>query len=71
MGKKRTRKKYVSAGAHSNVSAGNKFNLWSAVDRALFKVKARAAGKRICESIPNPDKSNTKARFIKVCHSGR
>lgn len=71
MGKKRSRKKYVSAGAHSNVSAANKFNLWGPADRALFKVKARAAGKRTCETIPNPDKSNTKARFIRVCQNAR
>lgn len=68
MGKKRTRKKYVSSGSRSNVATKNKFDVWTVLDRALFKAEARAKGKRVCETIANPDKSNTKARFIRVCY---
>lgn len=70
MGKKVKRKKYSSKGERPNVSNANSFNLWSLLDRALFKAKARAAGKRVCETIPNPDKSKTNARFIRVCKNG-
>lgn len=70
MGRKRIRKKYTSSGSRQNVATKNKFDTWSVLDRALFKAKARAAGKRVCETIPNPDKTNTKARFIRVCVNG-
>lgn len=70
MGKKRTRKKYTSSGSRNNVATKNKFDTWDAFDRALFKAKALAAGKRVCFTIPNPDKTNTKARFIRVCRNG-
>lgn len=70
MGKKRIRKSYQSAGKHSNVSAKHNFDVWSKIERELFKIKARAKGKRVCETIPNPDKNNTKARFIRVCTNG-
>ena len=66
MGKKRLRKKMTSKGQRRNVAT--KFDLWSPIDRALFKIEALAKGKRVCETIPNPDKTNTKARFIRVCH---
>ena len=71
MGKKRKRSKTTSKGERRNVSAANTFDTWGVIDRAIFKVKALAAGKRVCFTIPNPDKSNTKARFIRVCHNGR
>lgn len=70
MGKKVKRKKYTSKGERSNVSAKHKFDLWSPIEREIFKVRALAAGKRVCETIPNPDKTNTKARFIRVCRNG-
>ncbi len=70
MGKKVKRKKYVSKGERRNVSKANSFDTWSLIERALFKAEARAAGKRVCETIPNPDKTNTKARFIRVCVNG-
>lgn len=70
MGRKRIRKKYTSSGSRQNVATKNKFDTWSVLDRELFKAKARAAGKRVCETIPNPDKTNTKARFIRVCVNG-
>lgn len=70
MGKKVKRKKYTSKGERRNVSKANSFNLWSPLERAIFKVKALAAGKRVCETVPNPDKTNTKARFIRVCKNG-
>lgn len=68
MGRKKLRKKYVSAGSRRNVAT--KFDTWDTIDRALFKAKALAAGKRVCFTIPNPDKANTKARFIRVCQNG-
>ena len=71
MGKKRIRKKKTSSGVHSNVATNNKFDTWSVIDRALFKIQALAKGKRVCFTIPNPDKNNTKARFIRVCQNGR
>ncbi len=70
MGKKRKRSKQTSKGERRNVSAQNTFDLWSPLDRIIFKAKALAKGKRICETIPNPDKTNTKARFIRVCRNG-
>jgi hypothetical protein len=69
LGKKRLRKKTVSKGTRKNVS--QKFNVWDALDRAIFKAEARAKGKRTCETIANPDTTNTKARFIKVCRNGK
>ena len=67
MGKKRIRKSYKSAGLHSNVSGKHKYDLWSPADRAIFKVRAKKQGKRVCYTVPNPDKNNTKERFIRVC----
>ena len=69
MGKKRLRKKVTSKGERKNVA--KKLDLWSPLERALFKVEARRKGKRVCETIPNPDKSNTKERFIRVCTDGK
>ena len=70
MGKKKIRKKYTSSGLQKNVATKNKFDTWDILDRALFKAKALAAGKRVCYTIPNPDKKATNARFIRVCHNG-
>lgn len=69
MGKKRTRKKVTSRGLRKNVAT--KLNLWSPLERALFKVEARNKGKRVCETVRNPDKNNTKERFIRVCTNGK
>jgi hypothetical protein len=71
LGKKRSRKTYKSKGLYSNVANKHKFDIWSSLDRALFKAEALAAGKKVCYTIPNPDKENTKARFIKVCVNGK
>lgn len=70
MGRKRLRKKMTSKGERKNVATKNKFDVWSPLQRALFKAEARAKGKRVCETIPNPDKSQTNARFIRVCTNG-
>lgn len=70
MGKKRLRGKYISKGSRRNVATKNCFDTWTILDRAIFKAKALAAGKRVMETIPNPDKENTKARFIRVCING-
>lgn len=71
MGKKRLRKKTTSKGLYKSVANKHKFDLWSPLERALFKVEARNKGKRVCETIPNPDKNNTKERFIRVCTNGK
>lgn len=65
MGKKRCRKKYTSKGSRNNVATMPSH--WDAIDRALFKVRALAKKKRVCFTIPNPDKKCTNARFIRVC----
>lgn len=70
MGKKKVRKNYTSTGARNNVATKNKFDIWSVLERELFKARARAKGKRVCETIPNPDKTCTNARFIRICHNG-
>lgn len=70
MGKKVKRKSQTSKGERRNVSATNTYDTWGIIDRAIFKAKALAAGKRVCFTIPNPDKTNTKARFIRVCRNG-
>jgi hypothetical protein len=70
LGKKKIRKKYSSSGSRKNVSNKHNFNMHSVLDRAIFKAEAKAKGKRVCETIPNPDKSNTKERFIRVCTNG-
>ena len=69
MGKKVKRKKYISKGERRSVA--DTPDTWSPTQRELFKVKALAMGKRVCFTIPNPDKTNTKARFIRVCQNGR
>lgn len=70
MGKKRLRKKYISKASRQNVANKHKIDTWDVLDRALFKARALAKGKRVVETIPNPDKENTKARFIKVRMNG-
>ncbi len=70
MGKKRLRKKYTSKGSMKTVANKHSFDIWSPVDRALFKAKALAAGKRVVNTIPNPNKEDTRARFIKVSTNG-
>lgn len=70
MGKKRLRKKSTSQGQRKNVANKHKFDLWTSIDRALFKAEALAKGKRVCYTVPNPDRENTKARFIRVCVNG-
>lgn len=72
MGKrKKIRSKRTSNGERKNIATKHKFDLYSPAERALFKLEAKSAGKRTCETIPNPDKSNTKERFIRVCTNGR
>jgi len=70
MGKKRLRKNYRSKGQRKSVATANCFDVWTSLDRALFKAEALAKGKRVMVTIPNPDKENTKARFIRVRLNG-
>jgi len=69
LGKKKLRSKTSSKGERRNVAGS--FQYWSVLDRALFKAKAQAAGKRVCHTIANPDKSATNMPFIRVCSSGK
>lgn len=71
MGKKRLRSKTVSKGQRPNVSKKNKINVWSLAQKAIFKAEARAKGKRVCETIANPDKSDKSRLFIRVCTAGK
>lgn len=66
MAKVRTRSKYISKGQRKNVSNKNKFDIHDSFEKALFKLKAIRKKKPVYETIPNPDKSNTKERFIRV-----
>lgn len=63
MGKKRCRKSYISKGQRRSVATKTPR---SAIDKALDKVIARRKGKKVFDTIPNPDKRNTKERFIRV-----
>lgn len=69
MGKKRCRKTYRSKGERNNVANGIKPH-WDIIDRAIFKARAVAKKKRVYDTIPNPDKKQTNARFIRVLISG-
>ncbi len=69
MGKKRTRSKKVSQGSRKNVAFTP--NTWSLAHRLIFKAEARKAGKRVCETIRNPDKTNESALYIRVCTQGK
>lgn len=71
MGKKRLRKKTVSKGQRPNVSKKNKVDAWSYIERLIFKAEAKAKGKRVCETIANPDKRDTSRLFIRVCTQGK
>lgn len=68
MGKKRLRKATRSKGERRNC-APISMN-WSILEKELFKIEARNKKKRVCETIPNPDKSCTNMRFIRVCSNG-
>lgn len=63
MANKKKRTKYVSKGERTNVA--NTFPK-TEQDKVLGKLKAKLRGKPVKESIPNPDKSQTNKRFIRV-----
>lgn len=69
MGKKRLRKKTVSKGLRASVAKMPSH--WSFAQKAIFKAEARAKGKRVCETIANPDKSDKSRLFIRVCTAGK
>lgn len=71
LGKKKLRKKLSSKGQRPNVSKKTKVTYWSVAERLIFKAEARAQGKRVCETIANPDKSDTSRLFIRVCTQGK
>ena len=68
MAKKRERSKYTSKGERQSVSQKtlNAMRADRASDRVMDQLKAFRKNKRVMVTIPNPDKSNTKERFIKV-----
>lgn len=74
MGKKRTRAKQVSKGiTHQNPKCmGNKISKdlrreWNQSDaRVNAQLTAFLKGKNVMLTVPNPDKNNTKERFIRV-----
>lgn len=68
LAKVRTRKKYISKGQRKNVA--DKFDIHTAVDKAMFKLDALRKKKKVYNTIPNPDKANTKERFIRVLIGG-
>lgn len=68
MGKKRIRKSVRSKGQRRNVAT--KVDTWSFIDKELFKIRAKAKKKRVCETIPNPNKEETNRLFIRVCTNG-
>lgn len=74
MGKKRTRAKQVSKGiTHQNPNRmGRRIAKeirkdWNGSGAQInAKVKAFMEGKNVMLTVPNPDKNNTKERFIRV-----
>lgn len=69
MGKKKTRSKYTSKGAHSAVSrsiinACRKDR--RAIDRVINQLEAWSKGRRTMITIENPNKNETNKRFIRV-----
>jgi hypothetical protein len=63
MGKKRTRKKYVSKGLR--VSHNGRIHADSA-QRLAFKIAAWEKGQPVKLTVPNPNKSETNKPFIRV-----
>ena len=63
MGKKRIRKTKVSKGDRRNVAVKV---LRTETQKIMAKVDARSKGKTVRNTIPNPDKSQTNKRFIRV-----
>ena len=71
LGKKiRCRKAYKSKNERKNVSNSNIFDTYDAFDRAIFKAQARQKGKRVCETIENPNKQERNKQYIRVCTNG-
>lgn len=63
MAKKRKRVKYVSKGERRNCADKVKP---SAADKLFNKLNARLRGKKVWDTIPNPNKQETNKRFIRV-----
>jgi len=75
MGSKPSGKQYVSKGERPTVNKKTRNAIRSeylqSPDRWLNQQKALMQGKDIVLTMPNPDRNNTRARFIKVKVSGK
>ena len=65
MGKKKSRDAQTSKGERRNVVAGLGDDR-SEMQKLNDKMDAWKRGKRVMLTIPNPDKKNTKERFLRV-----
>ena len=70
MGKKSSSTTYTSKGERRNVSKAvrklNRRDYIQSLDRTLNQTRAWRAGKRVMLTVPNPNKSETNKRFIRV-----
>lgn len=70
MGKKRSRAKQVSKGiTHQNKNPllkAQRREYRASFSRLLNQLEAHMKNKNVVLTVPNPDKNNTKERFIKV-----
>jgi len=75
MGNKATGKQYISNGERPSVNKkirnANRSEYLKSQDRWLNQQKALAQGKDVVLTMPNPDKNNTRERFIKVKINGK
>lgn len=69
MGKKRLRSKKASKGQRRSVAKMTSH--WSLAEKLIFKAEAKKQGKRVCETVPNPNKEDKSRLFIRVCTSGK
>lgn len=70
MGKKRLRAKYTSKGERNNsrkdVTKLLRRDYMNSIERDLNQQKALASGKNVVFTVPNPNKTETNQRFIRV-----
>ena len=68
-------KTYTSKGERPNINKkivnSARSSYLTSPDRIMNQLKAYRSGKNVVVTIPNPDKNNTKARFIKIKGSER
>jgi len=69
LGKKTHSSGHVSQGLRS--SSIKTASMHTSADRMLFKMDALSKGKDVYFTVPNPNKSDTSRRFIRVKVSGK